>query len=459
MIARDTAELAERERGAARVLNLERVAFWLTVSVAATLPFEFTKQWFPVSWLELSRVLMVAAVGMTVFQAIRTRESRLGRGLLAVSALLVLTAAVSVAVHPGAADLKELASSFAYLSFAWAVAWNVRAPRDLGILAVAVVASAVVVAVVAILEQVFNFYVWRGDQIAIIGRRNSTLGDPNIAGRVQAIGVVTLIGLFAATRGVSRSAVALVIAVAATLGIGEALSQSRTVWVLIAVVLLSMIPAVAWRRRLILPMAGFSIAMITAILVLPFLVSRVETINPDDLIAEYGSQLTPAAAMRLGSPTPADPLISMLPIDGVRRYLIRAGVAMWLDHPLTGVGLGGYDEALRGQYRGYIPPDRVVSPVLLVHTDAVRVLAETGLVGFAGWLVFVAAIVIAGVRLVARPRWRRAVGLAALSAFALIFFASQLAGRFATEPYLWLLVGILVAAHRLTAGTPEPDGA
>jgi hypothetical protein len=38
-----------------------------------------------------------------------------------------------------------------------------------------------------------------------------------------------------------------------------------------------------------------------------------------------------------------------------------------------------------------------------------------------------------------------------LSSFGVILLASQLAGRFATEPYLWLLVGVLIAAPRIPA--------
>jgi hypothetical protein len=86
------------------------------------------------------------------------------------------------------------------------------------------------------------------------------------------------------------------------------------------------------------------------------------------------------------------------------------------------------------------------------------VLAETGLVGFAGWLVFVAVFIGSGIRLLRRPGWFRAVGMATLSAFGIILLASQLAGRFATEPYLWLLVGVLIAAPRLGARAAGVSG-
>lgn len=442
--------LAQGARSSLDRRSLAGLAFWLTVSVAATLPFEFTKQWFPVTWIELSRLLMVAAILVSTYVAARHHEGLARDGLMVAAFLLVLTAAVSTAFHPSTTDLKALASSFVYLGFALTVAWNIRNVRDLWIFGLAVVGSAVVVALVAIVEQAFDTYLWRGDMIKL-DRRNSTLGDPNIAARVLTLGLVTLLGLVLASRVLTRRELVGVALVAAVLGIGEALTQSRTMWVLTLLAIVAWIPAAAlWRRVTFIPMAVFLVAMVTSIVALPFLSSRAATINPGDLIDE-GSPLSPAAAMSIGPPTPADPLISMLPLDGVRRYLIRAGIAMWLDSPVTGVGLGGFGEAMSGPYQEYIPPDRRNATVVLIHTDAVRTLAESGLVGFVGWVVFVALCLVSVFRLLRRPGWSRAAGMVTLSAFGVILLASQLAGRFATEPYLWLLVGVLIAAPRIPA--------
>lgn len=441
--------LAQGARSSLDRRSLAGLAFWLTVSVAATLPFEFTKQWFPVTWIELSRLLMVAAVVVSASVAARHHDGLARDGLMVAAFLLVLTAAVSTAFHPATTDPKALASSFVYLGFALTVAWNIRNVGDLWIFALAVVGSAVVVALVAIVEQTFDVYLWRGDLIKL-DRRNSTLGDPNVAARVLTIGLITLLGLVLATRVLTRRELIGVTLVAAVLGIGEALTQSRTMWVLTLLALVAWVPAaVLWRRVTFVPMAVFLIAMVTSVVVLPFLSSRAASINPGDLIDE-GSPLSPSAAMSIGPPTPADPMISMLPLDGVRRYLIRAGVAMWLDSPLTGVGLGGFGEAMSGPYQDYIPPDRRKATVVLLHTDAVRTLAESGLVGFVGWLAFVVLCLRSAFLLLGRPGWSRAAGMVTLSTFGVILLASQLAGRFATEPYVWLLVGVLIAAPRIS---------
>lgn len=455
----DVSRLAQGARTSLDRRSLAGLAYWLTVAVAATLPFEFTKQWFPVTWIEFSRVLMVSAIGVSAFVAVRDQAWLARDRLLVASTLLVAAAAVSTAFHLGATDPKPLASSLIYLAFAFTVAWNIRDLRGLWILAVAVVGSALVVALVAIVEQVFDVYLWRGDVIQL-NRRNSTLGDPNVTARVLAIGLVTLLGLVAARQTVARRNLVMAAAVAALLGVGEALTQSRTMWVLTALVLAAWIPAALWRRQTFLPIAAFACALAASIIILPFLASRAGTINPGDLIEE-GTPLSPAAAMAIGPPTPADPVISMLPLDGVRRYLIRSGVAMWLDNPVTGVGLGGYAVAMNGPYRDYIPPDRRKASIVLLHTDVVRTLAETGLVGFVGWLAFVVVYTGAGLRLLVRPGWARALGMTTLTGFAIILLASQLAGRFATEPYLWLFVGVLIAAQRLVSSATSfsPDEA
>jgi O-antigen ligase len=96
----------------------------------------------------------------------------------------------------------------------------------------------------------------------------------------------------------------------------------------------------------------------------------------------------------------------------------------------------------------------------------VRVLAETGLVGFAAYLLFLAAFALMAIRNLRQAGWRHAMGMALLTIFGIIVLASQFEGRFTDEPYLWLLVGVsfgLPAIHRsrrLAAGqAPVPAAA
>lgn len=64
---------------------------------------------------------------------------------------------------------------------------------------------------------------------------------------------------------------------------------------------------------------------------------------------------------------------------GLRYNLWRAGWNMWLDHPITGVGIGQYNYLLRHYMVGFEGPTvNFASP----HNTYVQVLSETGIIGF-----------------------------------------------------------------------------
>lgn len=65
--------------------------------------------------------------------------------------------------------------------------------------------------------------------------------------------------------------------------------------------------------------------------------------------------------------------------DNIRYYLWEAGFQMWLDNPIEGVGIGRYAPQLASYLPGAIP-GRYES--LTSHNMFVRVLSETGFVGF-----------------------------------------------------------------------------
>ncbi|MBX9845491.1 MAG: flippase-like domain-containing protein [Xanthobacteraceae bacterium] len=114
---------------------------------------------------------------------------------------------------------------------------------------------------------------------------------------------------------------------------------------------------------------------------------------------------------------------------------IYEGLAMFMAQPLFGAGLGAYihDQAT------------TVGTPLVIHSTAVWLLAETGLVGFA---VFAAA----ALRLLAEAVWRRAepaalMLLLTLCAFGVISMAHEMLYQRA----VWLLLGAMLAAPVLAA--------
>ena len=130
-----------------------------------------------------------------------------------------------------------------------------------------------------------------------------------------------------------------------------------------------------------------------------------------------------------------------LDVIGSRRSLIEAAWQMWLDHPIRGVGLASYDEAILGPYsayQGYFGAAQSSS-----HTALMTTLAELGVFGLAAFVVLAIAV------LRAVPRRRGVTIEATLAAsLAVVFVSAQAEGRFWEDPLTWLLFGLLVGVVR-----------
>jgi O-antigen ligase len=444
-------------------LSARNVAFAMVLATTFTLPFEFTKTWFPVSWIELSRVFMVGAMIATGWAFAHDRSGLRLTWLLAAAVLMIAADLVSRLVHLNAGTWKDLLAALVYFGFAVTVGWNIQRVSQIRLLALALLASVAVVAAAAIIEEVFNFYLWDSGVLGVLGRRNSTLADPNVTARVLSIGLLVLVGVVASRRRWRRPPLACAALLAIALGIAEALTQSRAMWLFTGAALIAWIPVALARRFTFVPMTAFAFGMVALLLFSPSIASRAATMTSPGQVATSTGLSSVKEGTTYGPPTPVDPLLRAIPLDDVRTYLIRAGLEMWLANPVTGVGFSGYDGAMRGQYWVYVPPDRRINPTTLPHTDALRVLAETGLVGFAAYLLFLTAFALMAISILRKGGRRTALGLMLLTGFGIIVLASQFEGRFTDEPYLWLLVGVGYALegihrrHRLGADPATRD--
>jgi O-antigen ligase len=294
-----------------------------------------------------------------------------------------------------------------------------------------------------------NSHIWMPNP-AVGTRMNITFGDPNITARFLTLGACAAVLLFAARQGPAWLAVAAAMACGVVLPV----TFSRSGMALFPLmVLLAAVVALDHRRA----------AVIGAATLIAFALSM--GINPDTRSRALDAEML-AVNLVTGGSQAGGPAVhqapAVLPLQDNRTYLIGAGVKMFTDHPVTGVGFGGYQHALLTTYRGFLPsrPTDTVS-----HTYLVTVLAEQGLVGA---VIFLAFLLQLGREAISfrqrRDGWATWSTIPAMLIIP-IFLYSQFEGRFMQEPYLWVSLALLYSSHRLaemsgeSAADREPTGA
>lgn len=211
-------------------------------------------------------------------------------------------------------------------------------------------------------------------------------------------------------------------AVAATGTIAIACTLTRGAWIGLAV---AFVAVAALLRPRLLPVLAIAAALALMLSPAPFRARAFSTFDPHD------------------------------PTSRERTYMWRAGVRMFLDHPLTGVGL----QDLKPLYRQYRPPEATES-VGHLHSVPVQIAATLGLAGIAAFVWLVTGLFRAAAAGLARDRRRGglAVGLrvgvtAALAGF---LVAGLFEWNLGDEEILYLLFTLVGIAWAARAWPPDP---
>jgi len=401
----------------------------------ATLPLEFTSQIFK---LQLARiVLLVVAVAFGYLLLVGRRKldipMSLSVGVIGAYVAVSLTSwAITRAPGSGNAALDVAA----YPVVALLVFNLVRGENALREAWLTLLISGVVFALLGGFLYFTHLSIWRPD-LTGLHRVNATFADPNIAARFIVLVVCAGILTFAARVRPTWAGVAAVVAGAAVLP----LTFSKSGYLVFPVAVVLMAPLALDRRRA---------AALGAVALVVFAGAMVANPATRDRAAVSLGLVT--GTTENGGSTPLNPAdtepLAGGRLDTVRTYLIEAGLAMFADHPATGVGFGGYQHALLTAYKRFVPTNPNPQ-VTLSHTSAITILAEQGLVGallFASFLGLLAWEVIRSLR--RRTAQRSWIVMPALLAIPILIL-SQLEGRMIEEPYLWLALGLFFAARRL----------
>jgi putative inorganic carbon (HCO3(-)) transporter len=287
----------------------------------------------------------------------------------------------------------------------------------------AFVFSAGALAVAGIYQQATGTFFWNPG-LGLYGERriNATFADPNHFARflVEAIVLAMMLWPFASRR-VRFAALLPAMAFAAMTVV---FTGSRGAWVVGAIALPVAVMALPIRRGVRMRMlavggAGLVLAALLVAALSPYFVKRINTFT-------FGFEAA-----------------------GARPYLVKAGLNMFADDPVTGVGAGGYQSAFDNDYFQYKDP-KIKANITLSHTSFVTIMAELGLIGMAAvafiavrWFMYVRAL------LSHAPADLKAAAVALAMITAIIFLGSQTEGRFLEDPYLWLAGGLVVAVDQI----------
>ena len=399
------------------------------------LPLEVTSVYLH---LQLARiVLLVVAVAFVYLVVVGERKLVLPVG----AAVIVLGLFVAVSVvswlltrAPGSGN--SLLDVVAYPVVAVLVVNLARTEKEHEAAWAAFLASALAVALLGGFLYYTGLSLWRPDP-AMLGRVNATFADPNITARFLTLAVAIAVFMFAGRR--QKTWLVVSVALAGTAALPLTFSKSGFLIFPVTVVLAAALSS-NWRR-------GAAIGLLALIVVGSAIMINPSTRDRSLVVLDSITGTTHGVVSSATSGSQAQPL-GGVQLDSVRTYLILAGWQMFKDHPVAGVGLGGFQHALLTTYRSFLPPKPPpgLSMVTLSHTSAITILAEEGLAGvllIVGFLLLLTRDVVRSLR---RPtRWRDLVVTPAFLAVPILAY-SQFEGRFVEEPYLWLALGLLYSA-------------
>lgn len=397
------------------------------------LPLEISKLWFPflpprgylggglppTSIVDLGRLLMALTVLLAVWEGLRA-GFRLKVTLLHVALLVLLSVYLVSLLYTRSridAVIETVRLAFFILVFL-ALPQLVSDRRTFAWCLAAFLVSAGGVALIAVYQGITGHLFWNTGLLQYGQYRvNSVFGDPNHLARFLIEALALSLATLAIWQDKRRSLAlsAIVVCLPALL-----LTSSRAGWLIAALVLPVMavlLPRPRLDRRWLLVVgAGLTvIVLLTASIIGPYLADRLRSFGDIQRVL------------------------------GPRSYLVAAGIAMFRDHPIGGVGLAGFQKALQPDYAHFIDP--TAGPVTtLSHTTVVTIAAELGLIGLAAFALFLggwAQLVAQAYRL--GERCSRAFVLGLTAAGVTLLLASQSAGRFFEDPYLWLILGLTVA--------------
>ena len=405
------------------------------------LPLEISRTWFPhllildklgkfVGVIYFGRIFTLAVIAYFIYNFLWPRDQFHGtaRDHLAETLRSPLFLALGGYIIWGAFSviwsIDRLATivGVARLALLWllgAAVYDLVKRRDGRItvpLAFAVVSTSL--AGIGVYELLSKHFIWLGELYQQSSRINATFVDPNIYARFLLIGCLATAIVMLKTSRMGRLVGILGIALQMTALLGTGSRMGWIAMIIVAIGLAALVP----RRVVILPILGFLAVSGMGILLNHELLTRALAVTQNFWAASTE-----------------------------RHSLVTSGVQMFIQHPLQGIGLAGFQHAMLTTYASIVQ-----NGVSLSHTALITTAAELGIIGLGILAVFF--IYLYG-RL---PRARKDLRFTSqdfpdtkryywevfsVLAITVIFISAQGEGRFFEDPYLWILTGYLAAVR------------
>jgi O-antigen ligase len=295
------------------------------------------------------------------------------------------------------------------------LAWWPRG-RALAALAVTTIAGAVVAAAVGLWQYAAGEIWWnetlqQANVYSRFFRVNGIFFDPNILGRYLAIGIIAALALaWVRRRPGELAALAAAVAVMGG-GLMVTFSRSSALMLMVGLVLLAV--------RAVGPMRA--------------------AIGGAALLIVLGGAAIGLSGNVRRAVTDADRLER---VSEGRFDLMEGGLEIWREEPVTGIGLGGFENRFE---ETLTPIEQQRVRVVISHNAPITVLSETGVVGAA---LFLALIVGAGWAAVRGSREEGDLGWARWTLgtmLAGILIHSLLYAALFEDPFTWVIAGAAVA--------------
>lgn len=392
--------------------------------VPARLPFRLSGSIYS-SFALLYLVITAAAIvlALEIYRGDK-RSRELGPIAWPLAAFVVWSAISliwSIDVRRGSTELDATLLPFTYLAISLArLRWSRRLLQGL---LVQLVSMALVFALVGVYQYETRDIFWNPKVInsnayAPFFRVNSVFWDPSIYGRFLVLAILACLALVVTRVGRPWLAVTTVVIVALWVGLALSFSQSSFTALVVGVVAAAL---VAWRRRAAIPLLAVSMLLIPVALLTPQARARVINGKKSDLSS----------------------------ITSSRSTLVTHGIRIAVDHPVIGVGLGGFRRA----YADLTGLSGRNLRKAASHTTPVTVAAEEGIIGLALFLWLLGAALLVTFRR-AGPSFSGRTQLVCALALTAIAVHSLFYADFFEDPMTWGFLAIAVAAP-LTLSSEE----